>query len=98
MAIDRGERGGFEITEGQREAIEEAMRIFIEEDRGRGIDPLAMFKCERCRHAEQLLGSVLYEDIRLCNRCATRYEVARIRGRVRTAAQYVGRERVHTLS
>lgn len=98
MAIDRGERSGFEITEGQREAIEEAMRIIIEEDRERGIDPLARFKCERCRRPEQLVGSVLYEDIRLCNRCATTYEVARISGRVKTCVQYVGGRRIRTLS
>jgi hypothetical protein len=97
LAIDRGERSGFGITEGQREAIEEAMRIIIEEDRERGIDPRATFECERCRRPEQLLGSVLYGDIRLCNRCATTYEVARISGRVRTCAQYVGGRRTHTL-
>jgi hypothetical protein len=98
LAIDRGERSGFEVTEGQREAIEEAMRIIIEEDRDRGIDPLARFRCERCRRPEHLLGSVLYGDIRLCNLCATTFEVARISGRVRTCAQYVGGRRIRTMS
>jgi len=79
------------ITKGQREAIEEAMRIIAEEDRERGVDPNAVFECPRCRRLRQMVGSVEYEGIRLCNSCATKFELARIGGKVRTCAAYVGR-------
>jgi hypothetical protein len=78
------------VTEGQREAIEEAMLIIIEEDRERGIDPAATFRCIRCVRERQLIGSVDYEGVRLCNSCATRFEMARMAGEARSAAEFVG--------
>lgn len=91
MAIDRSPRADQGVTKGQREAIEEAMRIIAEEDQQRGIDPAAMFHCSRCRRPRQMIGSVEYGEIRLCNVCATKFEVARVSGKVRTYAEYVGR-------
>jgi len=79
------------VTKGQREAIEEAMRIIAEEDQERGIDPAATFECRRCGGPQQLLGSVEYEGIRLCNACATTFELARMSGKVRSCAAFVGR-------
>ena len=89
MAIDRLPRAEARVTEGQREAIEEAMRIIIEEDRERGVDPAATFPCGRCGRQRQLIGSVDYEGIRLCNSCATRFEMARMTGKVRRAVEFV---------
>ena len=90
MAIDRLPRAEARVTEGQREAIEEAMRIIVEEDRERGVDPAATFRCGRCGKQRQLIGSVDYEGIRLCNSCATRFEMARMTGKARSAAAFVG--------
>ena len=90
LAIDRLPRAESRVTEGQREAIEEAMRIIVEEDRERGVDPLATFGCRRCGKQRQLIGSVDYEGIRLCNSCATRFEMARMTGKARSAAAFVG--------
>jgi len=91
LAIDRSPRADAGVTKGQLEAIEEAMRILIEEDRERGVDPSATFACSKCRRPQPSVGSVDYQGIRLCNQCATRFEVARINGRTRTSAEYVGR-------
>ena len=90
MAIDQLPRAEARVTEGQREAIEEAMRIIIEEDRERGVDPAATFGCRRCGRQRQLIGSVNYDGIRLCNSCATNFEVARVTGKARSAAAFVG--------
>ncbi|MEX2246031.1 MAG: hypothetical protein WEC75_05030 [Dehalococcoidia bacterium] len=87
----RGERG---LTDGQRRAIEEAMRVLLEEDRDRGVDRGATFACPACSAPQGLLGSVVYGDLRLCNRCATRYEMARIGGDVRSCPEFIsGRAR-----
>ena len=91
MAIDRLPRAEARVTEGQREAIEEAMRIIAEEDRERGVDPAATFGCRRCGEQRQLIGSVDYEGTRLCNSCATRFEMARMTGKARSAAAFVGK-------
>ena len=63
----------------------------MEEDRERGIDPAARFRCRRCGKDRQLIGSVEYEGIRLCNGCATTFEIARLTGKARSAAAFVGR-------
>lgn len=90
MAIDRMPRAEARVTEVQRLAIQEAMRIIIEEDRERGVDPAAVFGCRRCGRQRQFIGSVDYEGIRLCNGCATRFEMARTTGQARSAAAFVG--------
>jgi hypothetical protein len=90
LAIDQLPGAEARVTEGQREAIEETMRIIVEEDRERGVDPAATFPCRRCGKKRPLIGSVDYEGIRLCNRCATRFEMARMTGKARSAAAFVG--------
>ncbi len=89
MAIDHGNRANLEITAGQHDAVQEAMRIIIEDDRQRGVDPRAELACARCRRQRPMLGSLNYDDIRLCNACATGFEIARLGGRVRTCGEYV---------
>jgi hypothetical protein len=90
LAIDRLPRAAARVTEGQREAIEEAMRIIVEEDQQRGINPAALFVCGRCRRERQLIGSVEYDGVRLCNGCATKFELARMTGKARSAAAFAG--------
>lgn len=80
-------------TEGQRQAIEEAMRIILEEDTHRGMDS-DRFPCSACGMSASLAGSIEYEtEMRLCHACATRFELARIDGQVRSCAEYVAKVR-----
>jgi hypothetical protein len=84
------------ITEAQQEAIEEAMKLILEEDRDRGIGPDERFDCPGCHGNREAAGAVEYPEVRLCNSCATRFEVARVSRKVRTSAEYVtqlGRKR-----
>lgn len=67
------------------------MRIIVEEDRERGVDPAARIECARCHEMRPLIGSVVYDGIRLCNACATAFEVARLNGKARSCAEFVGR-------
>jgi len=90
VAIDHARRTG-KVTDEQMEAIRETMRIIAEEDEARGVDPAASFDCARCRQARPRIGSVDYEGVRMCNDCATRFEVARLSGGAKTGAQYAGR-------
>jgi NAD-dependent dihydropyrimidine dehydrogenase PreA subunit len=90
VAIDHARQTG-RVTDEQLEAIQETMRIIAEDDESRGVDPAACFDCARCRRARPLIGSVDYAGVRMCNGCATRFEVARLSGRAKTGAQYAGR-------
>jgi CRISPR/Cas system-associated protein Cas10 (large subunit of type III CRISPR-Cas system) len=91
LAIDysRGKQEQQGATKAQREAIVEAMRILAEEDRARGVDMQSEFTCALCGLPRTLVGSVLYEQVRLCNACALDYEVARIGHQAGSAADYV---------
>jgi hypothetical protein len=64
------------------------MRILIEDDELRRVAPSAHARGGRCRADRPLAGSVEYDGIRLCNACATRFEVARLSGRVRSCAAF----------
>ncbi|HET6614382.1 MAG TPA: hypothetical protein VFH62_00725 [Dehalococcoidia bacterium] len=94
--VGYGERGISGVTEGQREAIEEAMKLILEEDQDRGIGPDAQFECPGCHETRGEAGAVTYEDIRLCNACATRFEVERTARQVRSSAEYVRRRTQRT--
>jgi hypothetical protein len=93
LAIDYSRRKQVQqgVTQAQFEAIAEAMRILAEEDRARGVDARAQFTCAMCGDSQPLVGSVLYEKVRLCNACALGYEVARIGHTAGTAADYVAK-------
>lgn len=65
------------LTEGQVEAIKAAMRLFVEEDLERGMPPQSTSPCDGCGRPRLAPGSVLYGGTRLCNECATDYEIAR---------------------
>jgi len=89
--VGRNESAG--ITEAQRQAIAEAMKLILEEDRDRGIGPDQRFDCPACRANREVAGAILYGETRLCNACATVFEVQRVSRRVSTAAEYVLRAR-----
>ncbi len=94
MAIDysRSQRVHKGVTKGQFEAVAEAMKLIIQEDRERGLDATVTFVCPACDDLRVRLGSVEYEGIRICNRCATGFEVARINHSAGTCAEYVAKQ------
>ncbi len=90
MAIDVRRDGPEQgVTPEQLKAITEAMRLIAEEDRERGVDGQSEFVCAACEQPRKLPGSVAYDGIRLCNSCATDYEVARISHAVQDCGQFV---------
>lgn len=90
MAIER-ELGGAGVTAEQRNAVEEAMRIILEDDRLKG--EIGTFECAACARETSHAGSILYAEQRLCHSCATRFELARLERRVRTCDEYVRKMR-----
>ncbi|MEX0750377.1 MAG: hypothetical protein WD359_06160 [Dehalococcoidia bacterium] len=94
--VGYGANGIAGVTEEQREAIEEAMKLILEEDRDRGIGPDDRFKCAGCGISREAAGAVTYDQVRLCNGCATRFEVERMNRKVRTSAEYVRRRTKRT--
>ena len=91
--VGTGEQDVNGITEAQREAVEEAMKLILEEDRERGVTLEMMFDCEGCARSRPLAGAVTYFETTLCNDCATRFELERVAGTVRNSAEYVERRR-----
>ena len=77
-------------TATQLRAVYSAMRTLIEDDRDRATLPPSIV-CDACQRDRSAAGSVDYSGTRLCNGCATDYEVLRIAGLVDTAADYLGK-------
>jgi hypothetical protein len=65
------------------------MRLFVEDDLARGTLRHAKMYCDGCERPQAAAGFISYERYALCNNCATEYEVARARGAVASAGQYV---------
>lgn len=61
----------------QIRAVYAVMRLLAEDDRERGVPPSAAY-CDACRRDRPAVGSVDYGGTRLCNGCATEYEVLRV--------------------
>lgn len=62
----------------QLRAVYQVMRILADEDRERGTPLTRSVLCSACRRERPALGSVDYAGTRLCNGCATDYEVLRM--------------------
>lgn len=77
------------LTPRQREAIREAMRTLVDEDLDRGADLTPVATCAACARSSVLFGSVLYDGVRLCNSCATEYELRRAEGRVESIEEFI---------
>jgi len=67
------------LSAGQVRAIFDAMRTFRDDDLGRE-EGAGIFICDRCGRARPRAGSVAYGELRLCNGCATDYELVRTAG------------------
>jgi len=78
------------LTPSQLRAVRQVMQGFVDDDLAHGVLPAQQLYCHACAERRSAPGFVLYEGgYQLCNACATAYEVARMRGRVETAAQFV---------
>lgn len=67
------------LSAAQVEAIYGAMRTFRDDDLAR--TPAAeTIVCLRCGRSRPAAGSLLYGEARLCNGCATDYELLRMAG------------------
>jgi len=64
----------------QLRAVYSVMRILADEDRERGTPPESRIRCAACRRDRPAAGSVDYLGTRLCNGCATDYELLRMAG------------------
>ncbi len=76
-------------TARQVAAVRAVMQLFVEEDLESGVSPRRQMRCTRCARPRPLPGFLLYDGVRLCNACATDFELARIRGTARTAAEFL---------
>ena len=75
-------------TTAQLRAVYAVMRILAEDDRERsGASGVAV--CHACQRDRAAAGSVDYAGVRLCNGCATDYEVLRISRHVESLAAYL---------
>ena len=78
----------------QIRAVYAVMRILAEDDRERGVAADTRIMCAACRRARPAAGSIDYAGTRLCNGCATDYELLRIGGQVDGVAGYLGAQLV----
>ncbi len=82
---------GRALTPGQIEAIRVVMRLFVDEDAARGVDPRSSLTCHRCQAPRRAIGSVRYERLTFCNECAVEYEIARARGAADSPVEFCER-------
>ena len=73
----------------QLTAIRAVMRTFVDDDLARGVSVQTRLYCSACQQARSMAGFILYERYQFCNRCATEYEVARLRSMVASPGQFV---------
>ena len=78
-------------SDDQLRAVYAVMRILAEDDRERGRSPALTIVCASCRRERPAPGSVDYTGTRLCNGCATDYEVLRISGLTDDLEMYLAR-------
>ncbi len=75
----------------QLRAVYGAMKVLVEDDRARDSGEEALIPCFACRRDRPAAGSVAYDGRRLCNGCATDFEVLRIAGLVADLDAYLHR-------
>ena len=80
-----------EASAEQLRAVYEVMRILADEDRDRGTPPTSTIVCAACRRDRPAPGAVDYDGVRLCNGCATDYELLRMAAVVEDVAGFLGR-------
>lgn len=86
LVASSGARPRPALSAAQIEAIYGAMRTFRDDDLAR--TPAAeAIACRRCGRKRPAAGSLLYGEARLCNGCATDYELLRMAGLERDLLQ-----------
>jgi hypothetical protein len=70
-------------------AIQAVMRLFVEDDLANGVSAQKKMYCDACQRPQPALGFIQYDRHLMCNTCAIEYEVARARGLVLSAGQFV---------
>jgi formate dehydrogenase maturation protein FdhE len=88
-AAPREGAAGRVLSSAQLAAIHAVMHLFVDDDLAAGVSPHTRIHCDACVGPRPQPGAIRYERYLLCNGCATEYEVARIRGVVAAAGQYV---------
>ena len=86
------------LTTRQLAAIRDAMHLFVEDDLERGVPSNMSEYCPACDAPKPLPGFVRYDDVALCNACATDYEIARTRGLVQSATTFIREMNAHAVS
>lgn len=76
----------------QIEAIRAIMRLFLTDDRARGVPADLRLRCESCGITKWAAGYVRYGRSNLCNDCAADYEISRLRGQSDTATDFLRRK------
>lgn len=76
------------LTAAQVRAIRAVMRLLVEDDLARGVSKPKCW-CARCATLRPAPGAVAYDGVTLCNACATRFELARAAGRVRSVHAFL---------
>ena len=77
------------LTPGQVQAIRTVMQLFVEEDLAAGPPRTRSRWCAGCGAPRPGAGFISYECADLCHPCATAYELARARGTVQTAGEFL---------
>lgn len=67
------------LSRKQMQAVHAVMRLLIDDDRARGVPPTVRRQCDSFGRLRPAAGFVTYPAGTLCNPCATRYELARLR-------------------
>jgi hypothetical protein len=80
-----------EASAEQLRAVYEVMRLLAADDRDRGTPPTSTIDCAACRRERPALGAIDYAGVRLCNGCATDYEVLRMAAVVDGVEEFLGR-------
>lgn len=78
-----------ELSAAQVAAIRAVMQLFVEDDIANGASATQTIDCAVCMAPRPSPGFIQYDHHLLCNDCAAAYEIARARGEVMTAAEYV---------
>jgi hypothetical protein len=77
------------ITPEQVAAIRSVMQVFVHDDRASGVPADKQMFCDACQTGRPARGFIQYDRHMVCNECAIDYEIARARGLVLSAAEFV---------
>ena len=77
------------LTSDQLGAVRAIMRRFVDDDLANDVTAAVRMFCDACQESRPAPGFIRYDRHLLCNICATEFEVARLRGVLLSAGQFV---------